>query len=160
MKLKVGKLILLPIVAIPTMFFAFGFSKFTTYRSIVLEDLRVNEKYTYKDDANLTSGEQLTVSRAYIFKKGALSFNVKEDYRTFAPVNEIIKFEEGDSVSFRPTDVPFIWLNHRFISLQEAYDRHTYSRDDIIKIHTMCYNNENDFSIMDQMYLLNKPSID
>ena len=47
MKLKVGKLILLPIVAIPTMFFAFGFSKFTTYRSIVLEDLRVNEKYTY-----------------------------------------------------------------------------------------------------------------
>lgn len=120
-----------------------------TYRDVIINDF-------YKDfhkKQGIELNSDLIISRSYIFVNGALAFDLspKPDVVFGAEV----KYTFDDvTVAFEHSAVPYIWLDHDFITLKQAYyDYKVYSIDDILKIHQMIENNENDFALLDAVFV-------
>lgn len=139
------KLALIPLLLIPTILS--GCNKAKTYREVILEDFFVDFYNTHNEGESLD--DNTSISRSYIFVNGAISFDLSP--KPGAYFGMAVKLEFDDLVvRIEHTAVPFVWLNHKIITLEEAYyDYKAYSQEDILTIKQMIENKEYDFSFLD-----------
>lgn len=126
------------------------FNNGPTLRQVILEDVYNYDK-NYKEWGIEKSS--LTIDKSYIYVNGAVCFDVKEKIGWWTGAGHALEIE--DVTIYFPSDqyVPYVWINHRFITLEKAYKDKIYSIDDLKNFKERFENKHYDFSFLDKKYV-------